>query len=390
MDTQTPQQTALMKIQDSQVIKLVRRTRSWFWPVMVLGVGLFWLLHAVGIIKEMNISLLFQTWQIPVGAVVLNLLLTQHWPKLGTYIAVVAVVAGVVVLTFGPRRGWVDPDRPLPFAVTFDDPVASSAGVRVGYYTETLVGVETAQMQIDLSRWDAQITPLLDDVFLFNSEIYYIGEIEFVLDKGADTGILLRERSPLQASFAVTTGGDAYDYEWQIGISPLVPVDLNVSVASGDAVLDLEGLQITALSVESRAGQVLLVVPAMEDRYTAQIETGADYVEVIIPEGAKIDADLEGGSAPMVVKIGPGSEIDITLVARLGDVFIDVPDDAGVRVEIVGRGRGHIGLTPGYEAQEVGRDDPCRMVWIRDAQSPGAGQVTIRIEDFSTGDINIY
>jgi len=113
--------------------------------------------------------------------------------------------------------------------------------------------------------------------------------------------------------------------DWELSLSPEVPLSLVVSTGVGSAELNLAGLQLEWLELEAGVGEVEVVLPARGD-YSVRITGGIGEVTVVVPEGLGVRVRAEVGVGELKV---PGDFV------RQDGVFLS-PDygAAGQRVEL--------------------------------------------------------
>jgi hypothetical protein len=153
---------------------------------------------------------------------------------------------------------------------------------------------------------------LSDSSALIDAEVVHVGDMEFSVSGEREKTVRLTERAR-DFSFDLFGWMDAtQDLESDIGLSPFVPLNLDVQLNVGDADLDLSQLQLTGLNVRGNVGHVSLSLPAAEGRYTA---------------------NLEGDVGAFQVEFAEPTDIDLTIKGNVGGFVIDLPDGAGVRLE---------------------------------------------------------
>ena len=60
--------------------------RSLFWPLVLIGVGVIWLLGNLGVISWTNLTVLFRLWPLLLIAIGLDLLIGRQSPAIGALI----------------------------------------------------------------------------------------------------------------------------------------------------------------------------------------------------------------------------------------------------------------------------------------------------------------
>jgi hypothetical protein len=82
--------------------------------------------------------------------------------------------------------------------------------------------------------------------------------------------------------------------EWDLRLSPKVGLSVDVNVGAGEATLDLDGLDIRDLTVETGAGRTTITLPEEGD-FAARISGGVGQVIIEIPEGMAARVHISRG-----------------------------------------------------------------------------------------------
>jgi hypothetical protein len=136
-------------------------------------------------------------------------------------------------------------------------------------------------------------------------------------------------------------GEDAARNEWELALSPGVPLEMDIKTGAGQGDLDLTDLQIEKLDIDLGAGDfsVQFNAPNQAEMSRFTLDVGAANLEItgvgnaspeemIVQGGAgKISLDLTGDWA---------NSADIEVSSGVGQLDLRLPDDVGVRVEVTG------------------------------------------------------
>jgi hypothetical protein len=204
--------------------------------------------------------------------------------------------------------------------------LAPSPEIQHAEFAEPMGDVRTATIHIGSSIGRTTLTALNDSSNLFEAEVDYIGEIDYEVEGSSDKTIRLDvDNNEFNTDFFEAI--DVDELEWNIGISPDVPIVLDFASGVGEIVLDLSGLMLTSVNVNGGVGQTELVLPAQEGVYAVRIDSGVGELQIEIMDGAEVDLDIDGG---------------------VGEIVIDVPSSAGVSVN-ADLGVGSINMPSGFE-----------------------------------------
>ena len=244
---------------------------------------------------------MWRLWPVFLIAVGLDLLIARRSPILGAIVALVTIGLVVGLVFAGKTLG-----------------ISSNPDVITEQFSEELGSATSARIELDFSVGPASIEALVDSNDLFQAEITHLGEVEFNSSGTSRKTIQLdtRELSFNSGWFDVV---NERELRWEIGISPDLPVDLDIYGGVGEADLDLSELNLTGLNLDVGVGQIEIYLPSTPDAYEARISgsVGETYIE--IAEGADLRLNVDGG---------------------VGEVTIDVPEGAAVRLDAsIGVGR---------------------------------------------------
>ena len=277
-----------------------RGYRSLFWPLILIGVGVVWLLGNLGVISGANLSVLFRLWPLFLIAIGLDLLLGRNSTVIGAMIGLGTVALIIVLMLVGPGLGW-----------------ATNADAQTDTYNAARGDATSARIDLNLGVGAASVYALQNSTDLIDAELRHVGEIDFqVTGETAKTvSLSQRDNTPSFSAFPFFFSSDEQDLHWNVGLSPDVPLDLGLHGGVGQASLDLADLQLSSLTLDIGVGQIDVTLPAMESTYPATIHGGVGETTVTVSAGASVILDVDGG---------------------VGGVTIDVPDGADLHVEANG------------------------------------------------------
>lgn len=293
------------------------RYRSIFWPVLLIGFGIIWLMVNLGLLPGWSWGSLWRLWPLFLIAIGLDLLIARRSAIVGALVALATLALVVVLILAGGLLGYS----------------ANRAEVITEQFSEPIGQAESAAIVLDLSVGPAMIYALDDADLLLEAEVTHIGEIDFTVTGTREKTIRLDEQN-------VNIDAGWFDFidqdqlEWDIGISPLIPLDLEIEGGVGDTELDLTELLLKTVELDVGVGDVVLSLPAADDLYEVRIDGGVGETEVEIERGANLMLTINGS---------------------VGDVTVDVPSNAEVRVD-ASVGVGNIRIPSGFERLS-GSDD---------------------------------
>ncbi len=269
-----------------QVTRRRRRRTSLFWPMMLIGIGTIWLLTNIGVFKAENIIVLARLWPLLLIVAGLDLLFGRSSPNLGAIIGIGAVVGLLLLMLAGPSLGW-----------------GGDAELQTASYSEAVGEAESAHIELGSGVNDIRVSALPESGDLFAADILYYGEIEYSAEGGTEKTIKLEQNDAAYDGFASflldifggNQGNEESDTDWNIELSPYVPLDLKVNAGVGNSNLDLADLQLSGLDVDAGVGNVDVTLPGAEESYHVEINGGVGDITITLPEGVAVQVDAEVG-----------------------------------------------------------------------------------------------
>ncbi len=311
-------------------VRVTRRRRggvSFFWPMMLIGIGTIWLLTNIGVFKVENIVVLARLWPLLLIVAGLDLLFSRSSPSLGAIIGIGAVVGMLLLMLIGPSLGW-----------------GGDAELQTASYSEAVGEAESAHIELGSGVNDIRVSALPESGDLFAADISYHGEIEYSAEGGTEKTITLEQTNSSHDGFTSFLldifGSDQRDEEsetdWNIELSPYVPVDVKVNAGVGNTNLDLADLQLSGLDVDMGVGNVDVTLPDAEESYHVDIDGGVGDITITLPEGAavQIDAEVGVGSMSMASGLQRVSGDDDGLIGDEGVWETEGFDNADVQITI--------------------------------------------------------
>jgi hypothetical protein len=247
------------------------------WPVILIAIGVLFLLSNLGVL-DINFWELWRLWPILLILVGIDLIIGRR-SALGTVVALLLallVIAGAVSLL-----------------VLSPESVGLGRAARDLQIEEPLDGVEQADFRIGFAAGTLEIGRLEDSNALIQGDLQLATNRQPVWDfsqSGGNAQLVLEYATGNVQNW--TGRGD----QWNLALSPRAAYALNANIGAGDSTIDLTGLDIRSL----------------------WIETGAGRSTVILPETGRFDARITGGVGQLVVEIPPGMAARIQVDRGLG------------------------------------------------------------------------
>jgi hypothetical protein len=187
----------------------------------------------------------------------------------------------------------------------------------------------SAKIQLDLSLGTTNVQALTDSADLFAAEVSHVGTIEFSSEGQTEKTIRLRQEP---ANFDIFDGlgflsafvDPQDDLYWNVGLSPNVPIDLDINGGAGTTSLDLRQVDLSALYANVGVGNIDLQLPATESAYDAVVSGGVGEVTISIEDNAALRLSIDGGVGNFTVDVPDGAAVQVNAETGVGS--INVPD----------------------------------------------------------------
>jgi hypothetical protein len=346
--------------------------RSLFWPILLIGVGVVWLLGNMGYIPTPSLRMLLRLWPLILIVIGLDIIFGRRSPVIGGLIGLGAVGLVIALLLLTPNLG-LETGGELK-TLTFSEPLGSATSARI---------------TLDLERYPTTVEALSASDMLIDAELDTLTDVRFSARGAGEKTISIEPiaNTSFDIDWIDLVGADA---RWEIGLSPEVPIDLSVDVGSGSATIDLMYLEIKELGIDGGSGSTELILPESSSQYTASIDGGSGSFDIEFESGAEALAMMSVGSGSFDVVIGSSADVEARIDGGSGSITIDVPGDVGVRVVIRARGSGSVSVPSSYWlVDDMGDNDRDTGIWETEGFSsaphrveitfdPGSGSFTLR------------
>lgn len=341
-----------------------REYRSMFWPMILIGAGILFLLQNSGVLPGFNWSALLRFWPVLLILAGIDVLLARSAPALGAVLGL-AVIGGVVamIILYPPSSE----DSGFSFPIFVDEREATDYR-----FEAPLEGAEAAEVSISLGL------PRTEIGAISNPESNLLAQVSirdvFTPDfedrgSGSERQIDLRSEG---VEFGI--GPDNFfpltveNLYWDIQLNPRVLYDMEVDASAGSAIIDLSELRLSALNVEASAGSMILTLP------------GGDY-----------DAEISGSAGSTNVSFAPESNVRLRVEPSVGSMSFTVPRGAALRVIVEEGGIGSLGLPSQVVRVQPGADSDDDEAGIYETENVNSASmlIEITIPSISVGSVSI-
>jgi hypothetical protein len=335
-----------------------------FWPVLLVGGGLLWLLENLDLLPEVDVGYLIRLWPLIFVAIGLDILFGRQSPRAGALIGLGSVVLVLALVFLAPRP---ETDASEDFnTLLFDEPLG---------------GATSARIELILDRYQTRVQALADSTSLIEVELQTAVDAAFFVRGDESKTVHLEsvgDHSLLEASLLNAATRDA---TWTIGLSPEIPLDLWVEIGSGDVVLDLEGLQLSDVDIHGSSGGGRLTLPGYAPGYTVDLDGGSGEYDIVIREGADISGYFDLDSGSLALHIGLEADIELEIEGGPGSLRFDIAEGVAFRLIIPNEAPGQVQIPEGHLlVDDLNDEDEDTGVWETRGFHSAAHQVEITLE----------
>ena len=293
---------------------------SFVWPIILIAVGVIFLLSNLGLLGDDVWSMVWRLWPVFFIAIGLDSLFRRKeivgpvfmiglgcvfllsslgllgwgaWDVLWRLWPLLLVAVGIEIIV-GRRSIWISLlSVMLIFAVLAGAIWLSGLGTLGG---ERLTSETISQaLDADIAQAEIYLAPAVGDLNLFpltESDNLISGDVNIGkgrpvwsdYDVSGDTAKFYVEVR------SVTVYPNNFGWDWDFGLTTLIPLKLDVSMGVGDMSLDLAGLTVSRLDVSQGVGEITVFLP-FQDSYRADISQAIGNIVVVVPDdiGVRIE-----------------------------------------------------------------------------------------------------
>jgi hypothetical protein len=277
------------------------RPRSFFWPIILISIGILLLLSNLDIVSWSTWALVARFWPLILVAIGIDVIFGQR-STLGAILSallVLAVLAVIAGATFFADQ--------LPFISRYTE----DAPWEKAHIEHALGDFEAAEVFIDYTSLPGNLYALEDSDYLIEGDLAYQGELVFeVKGRGSTADVTLDSRYT-----GTWTGFQTSPHaEWEIGLTPEIPLELSLDSGSGSCLFDLSELTVEDFFLDSGSGSIQIILPEGQSFYF-NLDSGSGSVRIDIPEDTGVRVVLDSGSG----SFNPGREFGLVSGERSGD-----------------------------------------------------------------------
>jgi hypothetical protein len=338
--------------------------RSLFWPILLIGVGTIWLLANLGILPDISWRFLLRLWPLVLIIIGLDILIGRRSPVIGGIIGLGAVALVIALVLLAPTLD-LEPEMELK-TLTFIEPLENASSARI---------------TLDLERYSTIVDALTDSNSLIEAELDTLTDVNFNARGAKTKTVNIEPVSDISFDFDWIDWQVWTDAEWDIGLSPDVPLDLTIDAGSGSATLNLTDLELSNFEIDGGSGSIDLFLPATTSLYDIKIDGGSGSFYVELENRSDIQAQIDAGSGSFELVIGTGSDFEARIDGGSGSIDIDVPEDAGIRVVVRDKGSGRVRIPSDFDLlDDMDDDDRDTGIWESEDYDDASHKIEITFD----------
>lgn len=343
----------------------LKNYRSFFWPVILIGIGLIWLAGNLGWLPEFEPWTLLSLWPLLLIGIGLDLLFGRRWPIIGGLIglAVVGVAAGMIYsgVSFTPQQE-----------------------LKTAHFSTPLEQAESAEIDLSLSRGVTELLPLDSETTLLEADAVYLGNFKYQALGRTDVQINLGHGGGI----TWVPASDLQDQQrLDIALNNAIPVTMQVNNSGGEADLQMEQIQLKDFDLHLSGGEINVALPAMSLSYPLKLRVSGGEAMLQAAPGAMLAVNADSSGGELRLKLGADTLAELELSASGGELFIELPPGADVRVEVERHSGGNVDLPSGFTQVEDAGDG--EGAWETNGYAQSQAKITIVVTSISGGNIII-
>jgi len=327
-----------------------RHHSSFFFPIMLITIGIVWLLVNNGTIATDNLYRLIPLWPVLLIGGGLSLLLRRVWWPLAALMWML-VAAGII---------WALVAAPGIL------PTVNAASLRHETLSEPAETAKSAAVKLNLSVNPTTIQRSEEGDDLITADIYVAERAVLDVSGNEMKNVTLEDNSFEGVNFFNYAWITQANQPWKISLTPQIPLNLEIDASTGSLQMDLSGMKLEELDVNASTGSMTVVLPEDQAEFPFRLDASTGSVRIDVPENTSCALDMK---------------------ASTGSITVDVPDDAGLQVEVTDGGTGSLNLPDGMEKVR-GEEGEKEGLYENAAFKDAKNKVSIKL-DMSTGSFNV-
>lgn len=249
------------------------RRDGWVWALVLLGLGTILLLGNLNYMPTRALPLLVKIWPILLVAIGLDI---AFGGRSSAWYALLRVFIGIILV------GMI-----LWMAISS----TTTAGLQQQNYQQDLDGAESSRVEFSVITGRLRVHPGTDATQLLSGSAALPNGVVF------EPAYAEPKNGKSALSYKASQNGivlDATSINYEFELNPAIPIRLDTELVVGEMDLDLAGTAVNELKTEMALGRQQVHLPC--DRLaTVTLEAAVADLEVYIPQGCDVTINLENG-----------------------------------------------------------------------------------------------
>jgi len=309
--------------------KQKRTQRSYFFPILLIVVGALFLAHNLEVIPGRGWNMVVNLWPALLIVAGLDDLIRRQgvaWPALliggGTFL---------LINHFSPRPflSWTKVIQLWPLILIA---VGIDLLFRTRTWWTTVISLFLVLLMVGGAVWWVALEGSIPTGDIYSIQqplssrvegahvVYQLGAGQLIVGKTEEEGFLAAGSAyPAEPVSKIETDDDRVIYtlksdnpvvyprttQWELGLTPEVPLNIEIENGAGEIFLALEGLQLEGLRVDQGAGDVVVRLPD-DARGRVEIDQAVGRIQILVPPGLPLEVTTE--RALSTLDLPPGYE----------------------------------------------------------------------------------
>lgn len=279
-----------------------RRPPSLFWPLILIGAGVIFLMANFGYIDVDNVwAVLWRFWPVLLILVGIDIIFGNRSTAGGIISALlgIGVIAAIIALI------WFAPQIPA-----LRSQLEISRELRNEEVSHPLGDIDEARLKIDVAAGEFGLSSLEDSGNLIEANVRHRGELVFDVSERSGRADITLDVSRSNPALWFTAGRES----WDVGLHPSISYQIDMEAGSGSLDIDLGRLRVTDFDYEQGSGSTTLTLPAT-GKVDCTIDIGSGEMDIRVPEGMEARVVLDKGSGSFEA----GSRFELARGSEKGD-----------------------------------------------------------------------
>jgi len=279
---------------------LVRR-REVVGPAVLLGVAGVFLAVNFGLAPWGIWASVLRMWPLLLVAGGLEIILARRSTILAvlSVLVLVGILGGALVYTGG-------------FRATRRSLTTEAVRFPLGDFTQAEVKISPAAGAFSLSA-------LADSPQLIEGTVDVWAQENLISDFSIEDGVgAVRLESRSEGGFFFPD--EDLSRAWTLGLSPDIPLTLDITLGAGESSLDLTALTLDALVMHTGVGQTEIDLPSGD--YAAEISAGVGLLIINLPPNGSLTLEIKGGVGAIILRVPRGAPVFFDVSHGLGGIEV--------------------------------------------------------------------